>query len=71
MSIRKQFFTGFDIKTSQHWLNILCLTLKKTVFGSLPFHIQTQIGEQIAILYIVLYHIFIHTLVRRKAVRQW
>ena len=32
------------------WPDIfLCLTLQKTVFRSLPFHISTQFGEQIAI----------------------
>ena len=47
--IRKQFFTGFDIKkVSPLAWHFLCLSLQKTVFRSLPFHIWTQFGEQIA-----------------------
>ena len=50
VSIRKQFFTGFDIKKVSHLAgHFLCLTLQKTVFRSLPFHVLTQFGEQIAI----------------------
>ena len=50
VSIRKQFFTGFDIKKSRHWLDIFYVSpCKKTVFWSLPFHTWAQFWEQIAI----------------------
>ena len=49
VSIRKHFFTGFNITKSHRWLdNFYVSPCKKIVFWSLPFHIRAQFWEQIA-----------------------
>ena len=45
------FLQGLTKKISPLAQHFLCLTLQKTVFRSLSFHIWTQFGERIAIFF--------------------